>query len=240
VDGGVLEGANDIGPVGAAAVDGGARFKATGGSDETAGADEVIGKGGIAKITDGGSGAEADVKNVAAGGGVAMSLVDIVSDKTKRPELEAEARRIGIPGAKEIPTKGDLVAAIVNARSNERIETAAAVSAQALAEAQADANALRNRLSLQKGAVQVSTVDVEAVIRRNSQGVDPVLAAAMLRSMSVAAPVDPRAQAPATLGTVAINIVNHSRTIVFARACDRAGPHDTMALEGVSGILTKK
>ena len=50
-DGGVLEGTNDIGPVGAAAVDGGGRSRATGGSDETAGADEVISEGGIEKMT---------------------------------------------------------------------------------------------------------------------------------------------------------------------------------------------
>jgi len=51
VDGGVHEGTNEIGPVGAAAVDGKGRSRATGGSVETAGADKVISEGGIAKTT---------------------------------------------------------------------------------------------------------------------------------------------------------------------------------------------
>ena len=50
VDGGVPEGTNESGSVGAAAVDGGGRSRATGGSDETAGVDTVISEGGIAKM----------------------------------------------------------------------------------------------------------------------------------------------------------------------------------------------
>ena len=58
---------------------------------------------------DGRSGAEAD------GEEEGMSLADIYSEKTKRPELEAEAGRIGIRGANKMPTKAALVAAIFEA-----------------------------------------------------------------------------------------------------------------------------
>jgi hypothetical protein len=69
-----------------------------------------------------GSGAEVDGEKVAADGRSGaeadgeeegMSLADIYSEKTKRPELEAEAGRIGIRGANEMPTKAALVAATV-------------------------------------------------------------------------------------------------------------------------------